>query len=92
MGSNFSKNEKLKCYHGRSSYGALPLEFIRGKLDDEVLHYLQQDDFFQADEGRIESLGYAKAVDHPSIKNHFYYEGYYHSIPNPAPFYSMNAR
>lgn len=97
MGPKFSKSstdseEDLNQYYGKSVFGALPIHFIQDSLDDDLLLFLQSDPFFLTPEDKLESIGYSKAIDYPELTNHFYYEGYFHSRPCPAPFHSMNAR
>lgn len=96
MGPKFSKSstdsEEDQQYYGKSVFGALPIHFIHHSLDDDLLLFLQSDPFFLTPEDKLESIGYSKAIDYPELTNHFYYEGYFHSRPSPAPFHSMNAR
>lgn len=100
MGKNFSKgvneNNSGDCdneqYFGKSVFGALPVHFIQDSLDEDLLLFLQEDPFFQTPEDKLESIGYSKAIDYPELTNHFYYEGYFHSRPNPQHFHSMHSR
>ena len=59
-------------------------------LSDELLEYLREDAVF------VEELegapGFARCVDYPDVPNHVYYEGYFHGLRDPAPFWSVNPR
>jgi hypothetical protein len=83
--------DEHQCY-GLSVYGSIPIDFIQQSLDSNLLEFLQADPFFQTPELNLEQVGYAKAVDYPEIKKHYYYEGYYHGLPTTDHFRSVHSR
>lgn len=79
-------------YLGLSRFGALPINFIQQSLNSDLLLFLQSDPFFQTPQQNLTEAGYSKAVDYPDLKDHIYYEGYYHGRTTCAPYNSLHPR
>ena len=71
----------------------IPVSFKQDQLSPEVHEYLMSADIFSADEKTdLTTLGFTKCVDHPTLPNHIYYEGYFHALPTSEPVNSYHPR
>eukprot|EP00731_Ephydatia_muelleri_P005002 Em0002g1178a len=81
--------------HGSLMYGELAraCTVMFGNLDADLhKHILDETPAFTCAEGRMIDLGFAKCVDYPTLPDHVYYEGYFHSCRVPRPIESLNPR
>ena len=81
--------------HGTLMYGELSraCTVMFGSLDADLhKHLLDETAAFTCAEGRMVELGFAKCVDYPSLPDHVYYEGYFHSSRDSRPVESLNPR
>ena len=63
-------------------------------ISDELLSHLQSNiNFVSLEEKELESNGFTRCIDMPSIPNHIYYEGYFHGLSSTSgAVNSMNPR
>ena len=81
--------------HGSLMYGELAraCTVMFGNLDADLhKHIVDETPAFTCAEGRMIDLGFAKCVDYPTLPDHVYYEGYFHSCRVPRPIESLNPR
>ncbi len=71
----------------------VPIVVIRSKLPPDVHERFLHSPAFNCSEDQLENFGMMKAVDYPkSAKTHFYYEGYFHTLPTRKQVFSRNPR
>ena len=81
--------------HGSLMYGELDCActIMFGNLDANLhKHLLDEIPAFTCAEGKMVELGFAKCIDYPSLPDHVYYEGYFHSCRDSKPIESINPR
>ena len=63
-----------------------------GKLDEDLLSFLLDDDWLSKSDDELLKIGFYKAVDNPGLENHHYFEGYFHGRSEPNSIKSLNPR
>jgi len=79
---------------GRSIWGKRSFTAkIDLKIGDNVLEFIQNDEIFRLDERSLQSSKFFdKCIDNPKLKNHHYYEGYFHGLEEADDIVSMHPR
>mmetsp|Transcript_16699 Transcript_16699/g.27571 ORF Transcript_16699/g.27571 Transcript_16699/m.27571 type:complete len:332 (+) Transcript_16699:48-1043(+) len=81
-------------YFGRSIWGKRSFTAkVDLKIEDNVLEFLQNDELFRLDERGLRlSKFFEKCVDNPKLKDHYYYEGYFHGLEEGNAIVSLHPR
>ena len=69
-----------------------PFSIITGKLDQDLLLFLLEDEWLLKSDEEMLAIGFRKAVDNPELHNHHYYEGYFHGLKEHHCIESLNPR
>ena len=62
------------------------------KMDPKVLEFILEDEWLQKSDQELMECGFNKAVDHPFLNDHFYFEGYFHGLEENTSISSLNPR
>ena len=62
------------------------------KIDPDVLEFILEDEWLQKSDQQLLECGFNKTVDHPYLKNNFYFEGYFHGLEENTPITSLNPK